>query len=449
MLVSSILSTVLLLAAAAPAAQTQLPAELSALLLVELPALLPVELPALLPVELPALLPVELPNGDLLVLADLLHTSAGPPIEAGAVVVRAGKIEYVGAADAIQLPDDLKVLRAAVVTPGLVDAHSCAGLAGWLNTPADQDERDDTGPMQPELRALDAYNAREPLVAYLREFGITTLHTGHAPTALIAGQTMVVKTRGRTVAEAALVPEAMVVASLTEAARGEGGPGTPAKSVAMLRGELLAAQDHANAVQRAADAGDPPPARDLRKETLGRVLSGELPLMITAHRQRDIESVVRLAAEFEGARFVLDGAAEILDVIEPVRAAGIPIVLHPTMYRAGGETENLGFTTAAKLHAAGVPFSIQSGYEAYVPRTRVVLFEAAAAAGRGLPPEAALTAITIEPARMLGLDARIGSLEVGKDADLALFDGDPFETTSHCIGTVIDGLLVATGERDR
>jgi imidazolonepropionase-like amidohydrolase len=95
--------------------------------------------------------------------------------------------------------------------------------------------------------------------------------------------------------------------------------------------------------------------------------------------------------------------------------------------------------SAAKLHAAGIPFALQSGYEGYVPRTRVVLFEAAIAAARGLGPEAALASITIDAARMIGVADRVGSLETGKDADLALYDGDPFEYTTHCTNVVING----------
>ena len=87
-----------------------------------------------------------------------------------------------------------------------------------------------------------------------------------------------------------------------------------------------------------------------------------------------------------------------------------------------------------------MPFALQSGYEAYVPKSRVVLFEAGVAVGRGLPPEQALRALTVDAARLLRIDDRIGSLAVGKDADLALFDGDPFEYTTHCVGTVIDGV---------
>ena len=114
-----------------------------------------------------------------------------------------------------------------------------------------------------------------------------------------------------------------------------------------------------------------------------------------------------------------------------------------TPARAWQETENLSMETAASLSRAGVPFALQGGYEAYVPRARVVLFEAAIAAAHGLSFEEALATITIDAARLLGIDDRVGSLEVGKDADLALYDGDPFEYTNHCVGVVIDGEVLS------
>ncbi len=113
------------------------------------------------------------------------------------------------------------------------------------------------------------------------------------------------------------------------------------------------------------------------------------------------------------------------------------------MYRAGGDTESLSLETASKLKKAGIPFALQSGYETYVPKTRVVLFEAALTLPNGLNFEQALSTITIDAAKVLGLDKRIGSITVGKDADLAMYDGDPFEYTTHCVGTMIDGKIVS------
>ena len=153
-------------------------------------------------------------------------------------------------------------------------------------------------------------------------------------------------------------------------------------------------------------------------------------------------TALRLAKEFD-LDVVLDGAAEAHMVIDEIRSAGVPVIVHPTMYRATGEAEHLSFETAGKLKAAGIPIALQSGFEGYVPRTRVVLFEAGMAAAHGLRFEDALGTITIDAAKILGIDDRVGSLEVGKDADVALFDGDPFEYTSHCIGVIANGVVVS------
>ena len=382
--------------------------------------------------------------GDVAVRGETVYTMAGAPIKDGVVIVRAGKIDRVGPASEVQVPAGMRTLSAKVVTPGLVDAHTVVGLTGYLNQAHDQDQIERSAPVQPELRALDAYDPQERLVEWVRRFGVTTMHTGHGPGALISGQTMVVKTRGATVDAATLVPAAMVAATLGDSAKGADGksPGNRAKMVAMLRGELVGAQEYAKKWE-APEKGKEP-ARSLKQDMLVRVLKKEVPLLVTAHRARDILSVLRVAEEF-GIRVVIDGGAEAYLVLDEIKRAGVPVIVHPTMARSYGETENLGFETASKLRAAGIPFALQTGFEGYVPKTRVLLFEAGVAAANGLGMEGALSAVTIDAARILGLDARIGSLAAGKDGDLALYDGDPFEYTTHCVGTIIDGDVVHEG----
>jgi imidazolonepropionase-like amidohydrolase len=386
----------------------------------------------------------------LAVRGDTVHTMAGSPIRDGLVLIRDGKIAAIGAADAIVVPEGVRVLRAAVVTPGLIDAHSTVGLTGVFNIPHDQDQLERSAPMQPELRALDAYNAKEELVEWVRSFGVTTLHTGHAPGELLAGQTIIVKTGAPTVEKATLAEARAIAATLSADAQKQGGqaPGTRAKMVAMLRAELIKAQEY-RAKKLAAQAdenGKEPPPRDLRLEALVSVLEGKLPLLVTAHRTADIASALRLAEEF-GFTLWLDGAAEAYLMIDEIKAAGVPVFIHPMMARPNGDLRNFSRETPARLIAAGIPVVFQSGYESYVPKTRLVLFEAAIAAANGLSFEQTLAAITREPARILGIADRVGTLEVGKDADLALYDGDPFEYTSHCVGVVIDGQIASEDAR--
>jgi imidazolonepropionase-like amidohydrolase len=381
---------------------------------------------------------------DLAIRAEQLHPVSSPPIRDGVVIVRAGKIAAVGPSAQTAIPEGFRVIQAKVVTPGLIDAHSVVGLAGYLNQPHDQDQLDKSAPIQPELRAIDAYNPREKLVQWLREFGITTIHTGHGPGALVSGQTMVAKTRGQTAEEAVVVPYAMLACTLSGAGRSGKSPGTAAKQVAMLREALLSAKEYATKLEETDMAKRP--ARDLRKEAWVEVLKRRVPLMITAHRHQELISCLRLAKEFD-VRVVLDGASEVYQVLDEVRTAGVFVIAHPPMARFAGDMENASRSTPLKLLEAGIPFAFQSGFEDYVPKTRVVLFEAAIAASHGLGQERALRAITLDAARLLGLEARLGSLEVGKDGDLALYDGDLFEYTSHCIGTVIEGQSVFEGQK--
>jgi imidazolonepropionase-like amidohydrolase len=396
---------------------------------------------------------------NLAVRGDTVYTMAGPPVSNGVVVITNGKIAAAGAASAVKIPGGYQVIAAKVVTPGLVDAHSAVGLTGYLNSPTDQDQIETSAPIQPELRAVDAYDPRERLVEWVRSFGVTTMNTGHAPGALISGQLMVVKTRGNTVEEATLKPVSMVAASLGDLgrARGEGkSPGTSAKEIAMLREQFLKAQEYTRKMEAPPSDKDKDkdkdkgasktPDRDLRLDVLAHVLKGELPLLVTANRSRDIMSALRLAAEFH-FHLILDGAAEADLVLDQVKAAGVPVVVHATMQRHGGDTENASFETAAHLQAAGIPWALQSGFEGYVPKTRVILFEAAIAAANGLTFDQALAGITINAAKLIGVDARVGSLETGKDGDVALYDGDPFEYSSHCVATVIDGKVEFTGKQ--
>jgi imidazolonepropionase-like amidohydrolase len=375
------------------------------------------------------------------VRGETVYTMAGTVLLDGVVLVKGGTIEHVGPASQVSIPDGYRLLAAKVVTPGLVDAHTTVGLSGIFNVPHDQMQLEKSDPMQPELRAIDAYNPREELVGWIRNLGITTVHTGHSPGALASGTTIVAKTVGNTVAEAMIDPTGMVAFTLGSSVSSNfRSPGTSAKSVAMLRADFLKAQDY---IKRMGNKDvEKRPARDLKLEMLGRVLNREVRALITAHRATDIMAALRLQKEF-GFSMVLDGASEAYLLIDEIKKAGLPVILHPTMIRPVGDARNSSMETAAKLRAAGIPFAIQSGHEGYVPKVRVVLFEAAIAMANGLTREQALASITIDAAKIIGVDKRVGSLEAGKDADIVLFDGDPFEYTTHVCGVIINGQIVS------
>lgn len=386
-----------------------------------------------------------LAGAQIAIQGETVYTMAGAPLKNAVVLVRDGKVERVTAGE---VPAGYKVMRAKVVTPGLIDAHAVLGLSGYLNQPQDQDQVENSAPMQPELRAIDAYDPKERLLEWVRGFGVTTIHTGHGQGILISGQTMIIKTNAET-ADDAMVPAAMIAATLGNDARAERGksPGTRAKMISMLRAELIKAQESVKkASEKSSDKDKKEPARDLRLEAFEKLIRREMPLLITVHKDNDILTALRLAKEFN-LKVVLDGVADAPEVLTQIKASGYPVILHPTMQRSSGDSEDLSMETAAKLAVAGVPFALQSGFEGYVPKTRVVLWEAAMAASNGLAFEKALGSITIDAARLLGIDKRVGSLEAGKDADVALYDGDPFEYTSHCVGVLIDGKVVSDTAR--
>jgi len=183
---------------------------------------------------------------NLVVKGKTVHTMAGAAITDGVVVIKDGKIAAVGKAAEIKLPDGVKVIEAAVVTPGLIDARGTVGVSGLYNTKHDSDQLERSAAIQPEMRAIDAYNPMDKLVEWVRGFGITTINAGNAPGALVSGQTIVVKTIGNTVDEAVILSPAMVTATIGPGSLESGGkaPGTRGKQVAMLREELIKAKEY-------------------------------------------------------------------------------------------------------------------------------------------------------------------------------------------------------------
>lgn len=370
---------------------------------------------------------------------ETVFTSAGEPIKNGVVLMKDGKIEQVGSN--LSIPSGYAVYEAKVVTPGFVDAHSVVGLAGIFNQKHDQDQLETSSPIQPELRAIDAYNAQEALVVFLREMGITTVHTGHGPGALMSGQTMIAKTVGESVEEAVIKPEAMIAMTIGSAvASNFKTPGTRSKGIAMLRETFVSAQQYAAKMKEKDESKRPP--RDLKKEAVAKLLNGELTALVTAHTARDIMTALRLKEEF-GFPMVIDGGAEVYTILDEVKKSGVPVIIHPSMMRTNGDGQHATFETAGKVAEAGIPMAFQSGFEGYVPKTRVITFEAAIAVANGLNYNQAMNALTIDAAKILGIQDRVGSLETGKDADVVLYDGDPFEYTSHVLKVFVNGKLVS------
>ena len=384
-------------------------------------------------------------SSELVVLAGRLHTVAKEPINDGAVHVRDGKIVYAGPHQGFDLPDGVPVMSASVVTPGLIDDYSAVPLSGAYNIAADQDVDEHSDPNQADVRVLDAFNPHEPLLRFLLEQGVTVVHACPGRDNAIAGQTGVFRTHGAT-AEAMTVrfPQ-MMFFNLGESAKQaypDRKPGTRMGTASLLRSALSDAANYARKRRAAKDEGSQPD-RNLKHEVLGQVLEQKLPAMFAAQRADDVATALRLTAEYKlKGRLALSAEAYLLR--DRLADAKLPVIVHPTMQRVGGEMEtyNSFLGNAAALADRGLLIAIGSGYEGYVPKTRVARYEAAIAMVHGLGFDRALRSITLDAAKILEIDDRFGTLEAGKTADLVLYDGDPFEYVTHVSGVVLDGRVV-------
>jgi imidazolonepropionase-like amidohydrolase len=279
----------------------------------------------------------------------------------------------------------------------------------------------------------------------LREQGVTVVHATPGRENVIAGQSGVFRTYGRTAEQMKLKFPAALLVNLGEApkqAYPSRLPTTRMGTASLVRSALMQAQNNARKRQAAKDPDKLPP-HNLKLEVLELALEGKVPVVFSAHRADDLATALRLAKEFN-LHAVLDLATEGYLIADTLAAAKVPVVVHPTMQRAGAsmETYNSQLSNAAVLAQWNVPVMIGTAYEGYVPKTRVLRHEAAIAMVNGLGFPHALRAITLDAARLLGIEDRFGSVEVGKVADLVLYDGDPFEHMTHVTQTLIGGRVV-------
>jgi imidazolonepropionase-like amidohydrolase len=376
-----------------------------------------------------------------------------PQGQPGVVLIENGKVTAVRKGSAA--PAGYTEMHAAYATPGLIDAKTTAGISGAYNIPADQDQDEQSDPNTADVRALDSFNPREMLLQYINTYGVTTVQTAPGIINPIAGQagifkTVGPKTVGPTVDQLAVKSVSAIVFNLGESPKSFYGkkdkaPTTRMMTAAIIREGLLNAQAYQKkwADWNAGDKKDPSkqPAHDLKLEGLSLALRGEVPAIFNAYRADDIDTAIRLAQEFK-LKLILSSVTEGYLEAQVVKQSGAAALVGPTLQRLESlETNNASLENPAILARAGVPVALMTGFEDYVPKNRVLLFEAGVAAANGMGFEAALRASTIESARILGIADRVGSLEPGKDADIVLYDGDPFEYTSHVTAVLVNGKL--------
>lgn len=377
-------------------------------------------------------------------------------IEGGSVLIQNGKLASVGAN--IEAPSDVEVVDCTgkYIVPGFIDAHTHQGLfdgtIGW----AGMDGNEMTNPATPHLRGLDSFNPDDPSLKEVLEGGVTCINTGPGSGNVISGQAFIVKPGGRVVDEMVLkAPSGLKVAFGENPKRVHGvenkrTPSTRMGVAGLLRSKFVEAQNYRALWERYQEnmerlkdrEGLPfpnPPSRDMDMEMLLAVLDGEIPIHAHAHRADDIASVIRVAEEFN-VRVILIHCTQGHKIAEYIAKKNVPAVVGPTMmWMTKPELKGRGFRTIVDLHKAGVKVAIQT--DSLTPMNYFPILPMYAIK-EGLSREEALRCVTLNPAEMLGIDDRVGSLEEGKDADVVVWSGHPFEFYSKVDHVFVNGQLV-------
>ncbi len=368
----------------------------------------------------------------------------GEPVDGGTVLLRDGKIAAVEG-PGFTVPDGVDVVDATGkwVLPGFIDAHAHAGVSEEAQGWAGQDVNERTNPVTAQVRALDAINPADLGFRDAITGGILAVNINPGSANPIGGQTAAIKCWGRTVDEMVLREPAGLKSALGENPKRVYGdrketPSTRLGTAAVIRSAFVDAlnyQAKLDAAERDSDSA--PVGRDLKLEALGRVLRREIPWRQHCHRADDIATAMRMAREF-GYDLVIDHGTEAYLLADQIAAASIPVIIGPLFTsRSKVELRNRSLANPGRLAAAGVTIAITTDHP--VVPIHFLIHQATLAVKEGLDPVTALRAVTINPARIIGCDDRIGSLTAGKDADVVIWSGDPLDVMSRAERAYVDG----------
>lgn len=371
-------------------------------------------------------------------------------IENGYIRIKEGKIVQVGEmqelAAANLLEETVLDVEGAWVMPGIIEAHCHVGITEEKNGSVGDDCNEVNNPITPALRALDAVNPLDPEFHDAIGAGITSVMTGPGSANVVGGQFVFMKTHGRCIDDMVMkAPAAMKIAfgenpKNNYGAKGEM-PGTRMAVAALLREELFLAKQYKEKKENGSLEKE-----DFKMEAWLPVLNREIPIKAHAHRTDDILTAIRIAKEF-GLDMTLDHCTEGHLIAEEIARSGFPAIVGPDLTsRSKIEVQNMNFKTSGKLYEAGVPVAIMTDHPVSILHYLPIC--AGLAVKNGLPLGEGLKAITINAAKICRVDDRVGSLEPGKDADIAIFTGNPMETFTRTLYTIIDGEIVYQNSDD-
>lgn len=369
----------------------------------------------------------------LLIQNATLHTMEQRKPVHGDLLMKAGRIAEI--ADRIPPTEDMQLIHAQGlhVYPGFIDAHSHLGIAEERMTDHVDETNEGTNPVTPCLRAIDAINPMDSAFHNALASGVTGAMIGPGSSNPIGGQFAFIKTDGRRIDDmVVLAPAAIKIAfgenPMTNYGPNGNIPSTRMGIASLIREELFLARQYFS---------EENPEPDFNMECYRELFEGKIPLKAHVHRTDDIFTAIRIAEEF-GLGLTLDHCTEGHLIAEEIAESGFPAIVGPSLAsRTKDEVSLSDFKTPGILQKAGVPVALTTDHP--VSRIQYLPLCAALAAKEGMDSFAALRAITIEAARICRVDHRLGSLTVGKDADIAIWDGDPLQIASTVRYTIVNG----------